>query len=58
MMIVDTETAIIISPLFFGPVVADDLPPLRYGLWKFQHTDDGQKSESTKCTIPTVERKR
>jgi hypothetical protein len=53
MMIVDTETAIIISPVFSGPVVANDLPPLRFGLWKFQHTDDGQKSESTKCTSPT-----
>ena len=37
-MIVATVTAILLSMFAPGPVLADDLPALRQGLWKFQRT--------------------
>jgi len=56
-MIVATVTAILISTLAAGPVLADDLPALRQGLWNFQRTVGGKKIETTKCTSPTEDMK-
>jgi hypothetical protein len=56
-MIVATVTAILLSTLASGPVLADDLPALRQGLWKFQRTVGGKKIEATKCTSPTEDMK-
>ena len=52
-MIVTTVTATLISMLASGPVLADDLPLLRQGLWKFERTVAGKKIETTKCASPT-----
>jgi hypothetical protein len=57
-MIVATVTAILISTLASGPVLADDLPALRQGLWKFRRTVGGQKIERTECTSPTEDMKK
>jgi len=57
-MIVATATAILISTLASTPVLADDLPALRQGLWKFQRTVSGKKIETTKCTSPTEDMKK
>ena len=57
-MIVATVTAILLSTLAAGPVLADDLPALRQGLWKFQRTVGGKKIEATKCTSPTEDMKK
>ena len=57
-MIVATVTAILISTLASTPVLADDLPALRQGLWKFQRTVSGKKIETTKCTSPTEDMKK
>jgi hypothetical protein len=57
-MIVATVTAILLSTLASGPVLADDLPALRQGLWKFQRTVGGQKIEMTECTSPTEDMKK
>jgi len=57
-MIVATVTAILISTLASGPVLAEDLPALRQGLWKFQRTVAGEKIETTKCTSPTEDMKK
>ncbi len=57
-MIVATVTAILMSTLASGPVLADDLPALRQGLWKFQRTVGGKKIEATKCTSPTEDMKK
>lgn len=56
-MIVATVAAILISTLVSGPVLADDLPALRQGMWKFQRTVAGKKIESTKCANPTEDMK-
>ena len=50
-------TAVLLSTLACGPVLADDLPALRQGLWKFDRTVGGKKIESTKCTSPTEDMK-
>ena len=57
-MIVATVTAVLLSTLAPGPVLADDLPALRQGLWKFQRTVGGQKIEMTECTSPTEDMKK
>jgi hypothetical protein len=57
-MIVATVTIILMSTLACGPVLADDLPALRQGLWKFQRTVGGKKIETTKCTSPTEDMKK
>ena len=57
-MIVATVTAILISTLAPGPVLADDLPALRQGLWKFERTVAGKKIESTKCKSPAEDMKK
>ena len=56
-MIVATVTAILLSTLAPGPVLADDLPALRQGLWNFQRTVNGVKIEATECTSPTEDMK-
>ena len=56
-MIVASVTAILISTLVSGPVLADELPALRQGLWNFQRTVNGEKIEATKCTSPTEDMK-
>ena len=56
-MIVATVTSILISTLASGPVLADDLPALRQGMWKFERTVGGEKIESTKCASPTEDMK-
>ena len=56
--IVAAVTAILMSTLVCGPVLADDLPALRQGLWKFQRTVDGKKIERTDCTSPTEDTKK
>jgi hypothetical protein len=57
-MIVATGTAILLSTLAPGPVLADDLPALRQGLWNFQRTVNGKKIEMTECTSPTEDMKK
>ena len=57
-MIVATVTAILLSTLAPGPVLADDLPALRQGMWKFQRTVGGKKIETTKCASPTEDMKK
>ena len=57
-MIVAAVTAVLISTLACGPVLADDLPALRQGLWKFQRTVGGKMIESTKCTSPAEDMKK
>ena len=57
-MIVAAVTAILVSTLLCGPALADDLPALRQGLWKFQRTVGGKKIETTKCTSPTEDMKK
>jgi len=56
-LIIATATAILMSALACGPVLADDLPAFRQGLWKFQRTVGGKKIETTKCTSPTEDMK-
>jgi len=51
-MIGVTATSLFVSTLLCGPALADDLPALRQGLWKFQRTVGGKKIETTKCTSP------
>lgn len=55
--IVAAATAVLIATLACGPVLADDLPALRQGLWKFDRTVGGKKIEATKCTSPTEDMK-
>ena len=57
-MLVATGTAILLSTLASGPILADDLPALRQGLWNFQRTVNGEKIEDTKCTSPTEDMKK
>jgi hypothetical protein len=57
-MIVATVIALLVSTLLGGPALADDLPALRQGLWKFQRTVGGEKIETTKCTSPTEDMKK
>lgn len=57
-MIVATLTVILFFTLARGPALADDLPVLRQGLWKFQRTVRGKKIETTKCTSPTEDMKK
>ena len=57
-MLVATVTAILISTLVCGPALADDLPALRQGLWKFQRTVGGKKTEMTRCASPTEDMKK
>jgi len=57
-MIVATVTAILLSTLAPDPVLADDLPALRQGLWNFQRTVAGKKIETTECTSPTEDMKK
>ena len=57
-MLVATVTAILISTIACGPALADDLPALRQGLWKFQRTVAGKKIETTKCASPTEDMKK
>ena len=40
-----TATAILLSTLACGPLLADDLPALRQGMWKFLRTVDGKRIE-------------
>jgi hypothetical protein len=56
-MIVAAATAILVSTIALGPAIADDLPALRHGSWKFERTVAGKKIESTKCTNPTDDMK-
>ena len=56
--IVAAAAAVLIATLACGPVLADDLPALRQGLWKFDRTVGGKKIESTKCTSPTDDMKK
>jgi hypothetical protein len=56
--IVAAATAILVSMLALGPAVADDLPALRHGSWKFDRTVGGKKIEATKCTNPTDDMKK
>jgi len=57
-IIVATATALLVSTLLCGPALADDLPALRHGLWKFQRTVGGEKIEATKCTSPMEDTKK
>jgi len=57
-MIGVTATTLLVSALLCGPALADDLPALRQGLWKFQRTVGGKKIETTKCTNPTEDMKK
>jgi hypothetical protein len=57
-MIVATLTAILMSTLLCGPALAEDLPTLRQGLWKFQRTVGGKQIETTKCASPTADMKK
>src|SRR3989304_8860409 len=57
-MIGVTATTLLVSALLCGPALADDLPALRQGLWKFQRTVGGKKIETTKCTSPTEDMKK
>jgi Protein of unknown function (DUF3617) len=57
-MIVATATVFLMSTLACGPVLAEDLPALRQGLWKFQRSVGGKKLETTKCTSPTEDMKK
>jgi hypothetical protein len=52
-MIVATVIALLVSTLLCGAALADDLPALRQGMWKFQRTVGGEKIESTQCVNPT-----
>ena len=56
-VIVAAVTAVLTSTLACGPLLADDLPALRQGLWKYQRTVGGKMIESTKCTSPTEDMK-
>ena len=56
-MIVAMVTAFLVSTLLCGPALADDLPALRQGLWKFERTVGGKKIERTECTSPTEDMK-
>ena len=56
-MIVASVTALLLSTLACGPVLADDLPALRQGMWKYQRTVGGKMIEATKCTNPTEDMK-
>jgi Protein of unknown function (DUF3617) len=51
--IVAIGTALLVSTLLCGPALAEDLPALRQGMWKFQRTVGGEKIESTQCVNPT-----
>ena len=51
-------TALLVSTLLCGPALADDLPALRHGLWKFQRTVGGETLETTKCTSPSEDMKK
>lgn len=53
-----TLIALLVSTLLCGPSLADDLPSLRQGLWKYQRTVGGKKIETTKCTSPTEDMKK
>jgi hypothetical protein len=53
-----TLIALLVSTLLCGPSLADDLPALRQGMWKFQRTVGGKKIETTKCTSPTEDMKK
>ena len=55
--IVAAVTALLVSTLLCGPALADDLPALRQGLWKFERTVGGKKIERTECTSPTEDMK-
>jgi hypothetical protein len=57
-MLVATVTAILLSALASGPILADDLPALRQGMWNFQRTVNGEKIEATKCMSPTDDMKK
>lgn len=57
-MIGVTATTLLVSALLCGPALADDLPALRQGLWKFQRTVGGKKIETTKCTNPMEDMKK
>jgi len=57
-LIAAAATAIVVSTLLCGPALADDLPALRQGMWKFQRTVGGKKIETTKCTSPTEDMKK
>ena len=57
-MIGITATTLLVSTLLCGPALADDLPALRQGSWKFQRTVDGKKIETTECTSPTEDMKK
>jgi len=56
--IVAAATAILLTTLACGPLLADDLPVLRQGLWKFERTVAGKKIETTKCASPTEDMKK
>jgi len=57
-LLVATGTAILLSTLASGPILADDLPALRQGLWNFQRTVNGEKIEATNCMSPTEDMKK
>jgi len=57
-LIVAAVTVILAATPVCGRALAADLPATPHGLWKFQRTADGKKTESTKCTVPTDDMKR
>jgi hypothetical protein len=52
-MIVAAATAVLIATLACGPVLADDLPALRQGLWKFDRTVAGESSYTIEIDVVT-----
>jgi Protein of unknown function (DUF3617) len=57
-MLVVAGTAVLLSALASGSILAADLPALRQGLWNFQRTVNGEKIEATECISPTEDMKK
>jgi len=57
-MVVTATMVLLVAAPACGRALAADLPTMPHGLWKFQRTADGKKTESTKCTVPTDDMKR
>jgi hypothetical protein len=57
-MIGVTATTLLVCTLLCGLALADDLPVLRQGSWKFQRTVGGKKIEMTECASPTEDMKK
>jgi hypothetical protein len=56
--IVTAVLAVLAPAVACGPAFADDLPPLRQGMWKFQRTVGGKMVETTKCANPKEDMKK